>query len=144
MASRLSDWLLTAATVPIETLRAAIARQAVYGGALDTALLEMEALDEATLWNALAGATGLPIPDRTLCEAPEKAATPAGSAGVDLDAEWSVRCRAVPVRRTAGALQLLCGEPIAGAELAAAAAALRIPFVLYVAPEIWVAAIQQA
>src|ERR1022692_3781891 len=108
MASRLSDRLLAAGQVSEETLRAAIARQAVYGGALDTALLEIEALDEATLWNALAEASDLAVPDRALCESPEKYPTPAGSA-VDLDAAWSARCRAVPVGLKDGVLQILCG-----------------------------------
>jgi hypothetical protein len=143
MASRLSDRLLAAGQVSEETVRAAIARQAVYGGALDTALLEIEALDEATLWNALADATDLAVPDRALCEAPEKYVSPAGAA-IELDAAWSVRCRAVPVRFEDGTLQILCGEPVARVELDAAAAALGVPVALYVAPEIWVAAVQQA
>jgi hypothetical protein len=143
MASRLSDRLLADRLVPEETVRAAIARQAVYGGTLDTALLELEALDEATLWAALADATDLTVPDRALCESPEKCAGPPGAA-VNLDAAWSVRCRAVPVAHRDGALQILCAEPVARAELDHAAAALGIPFALYVAPEIWVAAVQQA
>src|SRR5450432_2511474 len=143
MASRLSDRLLAAGQVSEETVRAAIARQAVYGGALDTALLEIEALDEATLWNALADATDLAVPDRALCEAPEKYVSPAGAA-IELDAAWSVRCRAVPVGFKDGTLQILCGEPVARVEIDATAAALGVPFALYVAPEIWVAAIQQA
>ncbi|HMC93928.1 MAG TPA: hypothetical protein VKO16_04075 [Polyangia bacterium] len=143
MASRLSDRLLAAGQVSEETVRAAIARQAVYGGALDTALLEIEALDEATLWNALADATDLAVPDRALCEAPEKYVSPTGAA-IELDAAWSVRCRAVPVRFKDGTLQILCGEPVARVEIDATAAALGVPFALYVAPEIWVAAVQQA
>jgi hypothetical protein len=143
MASRLSDRLLAADLAPVETVRAAIARQAVYGGALDTALLEIDALAEAPLWNALAAATDLPVPDRALCESPEKVTLPAGAA-VQLDAAWSARCRAVPVGLKAGALQVLCGEPVARAELDAASAALGVAFKLYVAPEIWVAAVQQA
>jgi hypothetical protein len=143
MASRLSDRLLAAGLAPVETVRAAIARQAVYGGALDTALLEIDALAEAPLWNALAAATDLPVPDRALCESPEKVSLPVRAA-TELDAAWSARCRAVPVGHQAGALQILCGEPVARAELDAASAALGIPFTLYVAPEIWVAAVQQA
>ena len=142
MASRLSDRLLAAGQVSEETLRAAIARQAVYGGALDTALLELEALDEATLWNALADATDLAVPDRELCESPEKYVSPVGAA-IALDAAWSSRCRAVPVRFKDGTLQILCGEPVARVELEATAAALGIPFALSVAPEIWVAAVRQ-
>src|SRR5580693_4142664 len=143
MASRLSDRLLATGVAPAEPVRAAIARQAVYGGALDTALLEIDALAEAPLWSALAAATDLPVPDRALCESPEKVTLPPRAAA-ELDGAWSARCRAVPVGRKDGALQILCGEPVARAELDAASAALGIPFALYVAPEIWLAAVQQA
>src|SRR6478736_5157002 len=97
MPTRLSDHLLGAGLVPVEAVRAAVARQAVYGGALDTALLELEAIDEAALWRALAAATELGIADRALCEAPQRLVKPDGSDALDLDAAWSVRCRAVPV-----------------------------------------------
>jgi hypothetical protein len=144
MPSRLSDHLLAAGLVPRESVRAAVARQAVYGGALDTALLELDAIDEAAVWTALAAATELGIPDRALCEAPQKLVKPDGSDALDLDAAWSARCHAVPVGLKDGALQILCGEPVARAAIETATAALAIPFALYVAPEIWVAAVQQA
>ena len=144
MPSRLSDRLLAAGVVPAEQVRAAVARQAVYGGALDTALLELEALDEATLWNELVEATGLEMPERALCEAPEKIVKPDGSPALDLDAAWSARCRAVPVGIRHGTLQILCGEPVAGDEIAGRARALGMPYALSVAPEIWIAAVQQA
>ena len=41
-------------------------------------------------------------------------------------------------------MQILCGEPVARAEIEAATRALDIPFALFVAPEIWLAAVQQA
>ena len=144
MASRLSDRLLATGLVPLAGVRAAVARQAVYGGALDTALLELDAIAEGTLWGELAAATELGIPDRTLCEAPQKLVKPDGSDALDLDAGWSARCRAVPVGLKEGTLQILCGEPVARAEIEAATRALAIPFALFVAPEIWIAAVQQA
>jgi len=144
MASRLSDRLLATGLVPLAGVRAAVARQAVYGGALDTALLELEAIAEGTLWGELAAATELGIPDRTLCEAPQKLVKPDGSDALDLDAGWSARCRAVPVGLKEGAVQILCGEPVARVEIEAATRALAVPFALFVAPEIWIAAVQQA
>jgi hypothetical protein len=144
MASRLSDRLLASGLVPLAGVRAAVARQAVYGGALDTALLELDAIAEGTLWGELAAATELGIPDRTLCEVPQKLVKPDGSDAVDLDAGWSARCRAVPVGLKDGTLQILCGEPVARTEIEAATRALDIPFALFVAPEIWIAAVQQA
>jgi hypothetical protein len=144
MASRLSDRLLASGLVPLAGVRAAVARQAVYGGALDTALLELDAIAEGTLWGELAAATELGIPDRSLCEAPQKLVKPDGSDALDLDAGWSARCRAVPVGLKEGALQILCGEPVARAEIEAATRELAVPFALFVAPEIWIAAVQQA
>ncbi len=144
MASRLSDRLLATGLVPLAGVRAAVARQAVYGGALDTALLELDAIAEGTLWGELAAATELGIPDRALCEAPQKLVKPDGSDALGLDASWSVRSRAVPVGLKDGALQILCGEPVARAEIEAATGALAVPFSLFVAPEIRIAAVQQA
>lgn len=144
MASRLSDRLLATGLVPLAGIRAAVARQAVYGGALDTALLELDAIAEGTLWGELAAATELGIPDRTLCEAPQKLVKPDGSDALTLDAGWSARCRAVPVGLKDGALQILCGEPVARVEIEAATRALALPYSLFVAPEIWIAAVQQA
>jgi hypothetical protein len=143
MRSRLSDRLLAGGMIGVEVLRTAVARQAVYGGALDTALLELGALDEARLWRALGEATGLPVPEPSLCERPGRYASPAG-AGLVLDDVWSERCRAVPVGTKDGALLVLCGEPIADAELQAAATALGVPFALFVAPEVRLAAVRQA
>jgi hypothetical protein len=119
-------------------VRAATARQAVYGGALDTALLELGALDEPALWGALATATGAPIPDAALFEHPDPAAA------MLFDATWSRRCRAVPVGQHDGALQLCCSEPVDDAQLEAAEAALGVSFEIFVVPEVRLAAARQA
>jgi hypothetical protein len=138
MASRLSDCLLRNGTLREPVLRAATARQAVYGGTLDTAILELGAVDEPTLWTALATATGAPVPDPALFENPD----PTAAAVFDL--AWSHRCRAVPVGQTGGVLQLCCSEPIAEAELEEARAALGVSFELFVVPEVRLAAARQA
>jgi hypothetical protein len=138
MASRLSDCLVRDGMLPTDVVRAATARQAVYGGALDTALLELGALDEPALWGALATATGAPIPDAALFEHPDPAAATL------FDATWSRRCRAVPVGRHDGALQLCCSEPVDDAQLEAAEAALGVSFEVFVVPEVRLAAARQA
>jgi len=143
MASRLSDRLVNAGRVSADTMRAALARQAVYGGALDTALLETDAIEEPLLWEELGGATGLPMPEPALCENPVKCVNPDGSA-IELDGAWSDRARAVPVGVKDGALQILCGEPLARAELDAASERLGVPFQLYIVPEVRLAAVRQA
>jgi hypothetical protein len=143
MPSRLSDRLVNAGRVSADTMRAAIARQAVYGGALDTALLETDAIEEPLLWEELGVATGLPIPEPALCENPVKCVNPDGSA-IELDASWSERARAVPVGVRNGALQMLCGEPLVRTELDAASERLGVPFQLYIVPEVRLAAVRQA
>jgi hypothetical protein len=143
MGSRLSDRLVNAGRVSADTMRAAIARQAVYGGALDTALLETDAIDETLLWDEMGMATGLPLPEPALCENPVKCVNPDGSA-IELDGAWSERARAVPVGVKNGALQVLCGEPVVRAELDAASERLGVPFQLYIVPEVRLAAVRQA
>src|SRR5262245_56779614 len=143
MPSRLSDRLGNAGRVSADTRRVAIARQAVYGGALDTALLETDAIDETLLWEELGVATGLPIPEPALCENPVKCVNPDGSA-IELDGSWSERARAVPVGVKEGAVEILCGEPLARGELDAASERLGVPFQLYIVPEVRLAAVRQA
>jgi hypothetical protein len=143
MPSRLSDRLVNAGRVSADVMRGAIARQAVYGGALDTALLETGAIEEPLLWEELGAATGLPIPEPALCESPVKCVNPDGSP-IELDGAWSERARAVPVGVKNGALQLLCGEPLARAELEATSERLGVPFELYIVPEVRLAAVRQA
>jgi len=143
MASRLSDRLVNAGRVSADTMRAALARQAVYGGSLDTALLETDAIEEPLLWEELGVATGLPMPEPALCENPVKCVNPDGSA-IELDSAWSDKARAVPVGVKDGALQVLCGEPLARTELDAASERLGVPFQLYIVPEVRLAAVRQA
>jgi hypothetical protein len=143
MASRLSDRLVNGGRVSADTMRAAIARQAVYGGSLDTALLETDAIDETLLWEEMGVATGLPMPEPALCENPVRCVNADGSA-IELDGTWSEKARAVPVGVRDGALQVLCGEPLARAELDAASERLGVPFQLYIVPEVRLAAVRQA
>ena len=104
MATRLSDCLVRDGLLRMDVVRAATARQAVYGGTLDTAVLELGVLDEPTLWNALSISTGAPIPDPVAFENPDPRAAAA------FDAAWSRRCRAVPFGQSDGQLQLCCSE----------------------------------
>jgi hypothetical protein len=143
MASRLSDRLVNAGRVSGDAMRAAIARQAVYGGSLDTALLETDAIDESILWDELGAATGLPLPEPALCENPVRCVNPDGTA-IELDGAWSEQARAVPVGVKNGAVQMLCGEPVVRAELDAASNRLGVPFQLYIVPEVRLAAVRQA
>jgi hypothetical protein len=139
MPSRLADCLIREGALPAGTVQAASARQAVYGGALDTALLELGALDESALWTLLSRATGAPVPEAALVENPDPGAAAAG-----FGAEWSLRCRGVPVGQHDGTLQMLCGDPIDEGALAEARAALELSFEVYVVPEVRLAAARLA
>src|SRR5882757_3459165 len=130
MSARLSDFLIHDGALPVETVRVAAARQVVYGGALDTALLEMDALAEATLWDELSQASGLPIPNPDLIAG----ANPAHAGG--FDAARSARCRAVPVGRHGNRLQLVVGDPIEREALREVSEELAIELDLYVVPEV--------
>jgi len=66
------------------------------------------------------------------------------AAAAIFDATWSHRCRAVPVGRANGAVQLCCGEPLDEAQLEAARAALGLSFEVYIVPEVRLAAARQA
>ena len=136
--ARLFDSLVRHGVLAPETVRAALGRQIVYGGALDTALLEMGALDEAAVWSELSRASGLPIPAPALVERADPAA------GTLFDLGYATRCRAVPVARHGETLQLLCGEPLEGQALREASADLGLALELFVVPEVRLKVARQA
>ena len=76
-------------------------------------------------------------------KAPSSASTPTATA-LELDGVWSEKARAVPVGVKDGALQILCGEPLARVELDAASERLGVAFQLYIVPEVRLAAVRQA
>lgn len=162
----LAAWLIANGAVSPAQVEAALARRAVYGGGLDTALLELEAIAEPALWAALGEVTGLPIPAASLYESPP-AVGAFGGAAPALRPEWWKRHRAVPIASVDGAMAVLCawaepGGPTeatrSDAEGAAEREAIRsarealenlwpahgTPVALYVAPEVRVAAARQA
>ncbi|MBC8133488.1 MAG: hypothetical protein H7X95_10955, partial [Deltaproteobacteria bacterium] len=62
MSQQFQAWLLREGAIGETALRAAVARQQIYGGGLDTAILDRQSMTEADLWARLAAATGLPVP----------------------------------------------------------------------------------
>ncbi|HET6281441.1 MAG TPA: hypothetical protein VFH73_10750 [Polyangia bacterium] len=130
LSTRLADCLVRDRVLPMETVRASLGRQLIYGGGLDTVLLEMGAIDEATLWGALSASCGLPVPDPALLENADP-----GLAAVFDVGRWRT-CRAVPVGRHDDRLQLLCTAPPLDHELRAAGNALGFELELFVAPEV--------
>src|SRR5256885_9553662 len=64
MASRLSSLLVRDGLVGVKRMEKAFQRQVIYGGNLDTILLEMNLVPEDRLTQYLALATGLPPANR--------------------------------------------------------------------------------
>src|SRR5512134_3767373 len=60
MSSRLSSLLVRDGLVGVKRMEKAFQRQVIYGGGLDTILLEMNVLSEERLGQYLALASGLP------------------------------------------------------------------------------------
>jgi len=61
MTSRLASLLVQDGLVSAKKMAEAFQRQVIYGGTLDTILLEMDVVDEATLLDALGRSSALPI-----------------------------------------------------------------------------------
>ena len=135
---------VNAGRVSADTMRAAIARQAVYGGALDTALLETDAIDETAALggagrrdrpaDARAGAVREPGQVREPRRHRRSSWTASGRSG-RARCRWAsrtARCRCCAASRWRAP------------ELDAASERLGVPFQLYIVPEVRLAAVRQA
>src|SRR5262249_53676517 len=91
MPSRLSSLLVRDGLVGVKRMEKAFQRQVIYGGSLDTILLEMGLVPEERLTQYLALASGLPPAARDEGIAADPAATSV------ITREMSERYRAVPV-----------------------------------------------
>jgi hypothetical protein len=96
----LAALLIRSGAVLAERLAAAQRRRAVYGGTLDTALLELRALDEPLLAAYLAEAAGLPPAPAGRVAAPDQ------DAASLMPPEEARRLRVVPLGRKEGELEL--------------------------------------
>src|SRR5438046_821395 len=111
MPSRLSSLLVRDGLVGVKRMEKAFQRQVIYGGSLDTILLEMNLLTEERLTQYLALASGLP-----------PAAKDEGQ-WLDDDAlqmipqEIAEQFRAVPLSMEGEALRVLVCSPIEISEL---------------------------
>jgi len=140
LSSRLASLLIRDRVVAPDVATAAMRRQVLYGGALDTVLLEMDALDEPTLWRYLSEATGLGIPDPDLVE------TPRPEAAAIFDITRADTCNAVPVAVAGGGktLRVLCAEPLAVAALEQAERDLGLVIERFIVPEVRLRALREA
>jgi len=99
-ASLFASVLVHASLLSQATIDEAERRRQLYGGGLDTVLLEMGLLDEQTLVMHLANATGIPAAPLERLAQPDLQATPW------LDAGAAARLGAVPIGRHEDALEL--------------------------------------
>jgi hypothetical protein len=109
----LASLLVGSGAVTRDKLTEAQRRRTIYGGTLDTVLLEMGAVDERTLTAHLAEASGLPAP------LPERLRRPDLEARSGMSAEDARRLSAAPFGRAEGVLELAL-HPEADAEVIAA------------------------
>jgi len=111
MPSRLSSLLVRDGLVGVKRMEKAFQRQVIYGGSLDTILLEMALVPEDRLLQYLALASGLPPAARDEGQVVEAAAVAL------LSRELAERYRAVPVAIEGEAVRLLVCAPLEIAEL---------------------------
>src|ERR1043165_6892442 len=111
MPSRLSSLLVRDGLVGVKRMEKAFQRQVIYGGSLDTILLEMGLVPEDRLTQYLALASGLPPAAR------DEGAVVDPAAVAMITQEMAERYRAVPVAIEADAIRILVCSPLDLAEL---------------------------
>ncbi|HWN70064.1 MAG TPA: hypothetical protein VNM90_20630, partial [Haliangium sp.] len=129
MPSRLSSLLVSDGVVSVKRMEHAFQRQVIYGGSLDTILLEMGIVSEERLVQYLSKATGLPPATREETEASDPRA--AERCTIDLAKIY----RVVPLCFADGALRILVQDPVEMAVLEELANELEVPVQPLVAPE---------
>jgi hypothetical protein len=129
MPSRLSSLLVRDGLVGVKRMEKAFQRQVIYGGSLDTILLEMGLVPEERLVQYLALASGLPPAARD-----EGVVVPPAAAAV-VTRELAERYRAVPVAIAHDAIRILVCAPLELTELEDLADLLDRPLQPLITPE---------
>src|SRR5262249_60656470 len=111
MASRLSSLLVRDGLVGVKRMEKAFQRQVIYGGSLDTILLEMNLVPEDRLTQYLALASGLPPAAR------DEGAHIDDEALVQITPDIAQQFRAVPLSLDGGARRVLVCSPLESADL---------------------------
>ncbi len=106
MPSRLSSLLVRDGVVGVRRMEKAFQRQVLYGGSLDTILLELGMVPEDRLCQYLALASGLPPASREECEALEP------TVAALLPLEQAQAYRAVPLALEGDAIRMAVAAPI--------------------------------
>ena len=129
MASRLSSLLVRDGLVGVKRMEKAYQRQVIYGGSLDTILLEMSLVPEDRLTQYLALASGLPPADR------DEGATIAPEALAVIDKSVAEQFRAVPLAIDGEVVRVLVCSPLELSELEDLADLLDRPLQPLITPE---------
>jgi len=129
MPARLSSLLVRDGLVGVKRMEKAFQRQVIYGGSLDTILLEMNLVPEDRLTQYLALASGLPPAAR------DDAAELDPAAIALLDKDLSRQFRAVPIATDGDAVRVLVCSPLQLTELEDLADVLDRPIQPLIAPE---------
>lgn len=129
MPSRLSSLLVRDGLVGVKRMEKAFQRQVIYGGCLDTILLEMNLVPEDRLTQYLALASGLPPAAR------DEANKIDDSAVTLVSREISEQYRAVPVALEGEAVRMLVCAPLELTELEDLADLLDRPIQPLITPE---------
>jgi hypothetical protein len=129
MPSRLSSLLVRDGLVGVKRMEKAFQRQVIYGGSLDTILLEMNLVPEERLTQYLALASGLPPASKDEGGAIEPAAHAL------ITAEIAAQFRAVPLSLDGEALRALVCSPLEINELEDLADLLDRPLQPLITPE---------
>jgi hypothetical protein len=107
MTSRLASLLVQENIVGAKKMAEAFQRQVIYGGTLDTILLEMDVIDEGVLVEALGRASTLP----TAGDLPSAEALQASGAARWFPHSVCERYRAVPISLDGNVLRVLVTDP---------------------------------
>ncbi|MEO8704562.1 MAG: hypothetical protein ABI867_31195 [Kofleriaceae bacterium] len=129
MPSRLSSLLVRDGLVGVKRMEKAFQRQVIYGGSLDTILLEMNLVPEERLVQYLALASGLPPAARDEGSVVDEAATAL------ITRELAEQYRAVPVSAAGEAVRVLVCAPLELSELEDLADMLDRPLQPLITPE---------
>jgi len=133
MTTSLGQLLVREARLSTERLEEVYQRQVLYGGQLDTHLLELGLVDEHALLGYLARASGLPAIGRTEIRAVSR----------DLlrlfPKRLAERYRAVPLTLEGRALHLACARPLAQDVIADIGFTLSVQLVLHITTELRIA-----
>jgi hypothetical protein len=129
MPARLSSLLVRDGLVGVKRMEKAFQRQVIYGGSLDTILLEMNLLPEERLTQYLALASGLPPASRD-----EGTAISEAALGL-ISSEIAAQFRAVPLSIDGEALRVLVCSPLQINELEDLADLLDRPLQPLITPE---------